>query len=197
MVIKQINNSPEAGLSFYGMTFGMASIVGIVRSMEHSSTKVTFTLEDFTGQIDAHLWLEEGDMANTPSVLINTYTRVHGAVRNQGGVKTLMIFKIESLASINELTTHLLEVINARYMAEDFAKGSGYTGQIGTMPSHTRPTNDYNSNNTNSASDGANFGLNQKQRLVFDAVRNHGSEQGISLQELEKKFSNIPSAELQ
>lgn len=165
--------------------------------MEHSSTKITFTLEDFTGQIDAHLWLEEGDMANTPSVLLNTYARVHGAVRNQGGVKTLMIFKIESLASINELTTHLLEVINARYMAEDLAKGNGYTGQIGTMPSHTSSTNDYNSNNTNSASDGAHFGLNHKQRLVFEAVRNHGSEQGISLQELQKKFSNIPSSELQ
>lgn len=197
MVIKQLNNSPEAGLSFYGMTFGMASIVGIVRSMEHSSTKITFTLEDFTGQIDAHLWLEEGDMANIPSVLINTYVRVHGSIRNQGGVKTMMIFKIESLASINELTTHLLEVINARYMAEDFAKRSGYTGQIGTMSSHTGPTNDYNSNNTNSGSDGANFGLNQKQSLVFEAVKNHGSEQGISLQELQKKFSNIPSAELQ
>lgn len=197
MVIKQINNSPEAGLSFYGMTFGMASIVGIVRSMEHSSTKITFTLEDFTGQIDAHLWLEEGDMANTPSVLLNTYARVHGAVRNQGGVKTLMIFKIESLSSINELTTHLLEVINARYMAEDFVKGSGFTGQHGTIPSNTGPTNDYNSNNTNSASDSAHFGLNQKQRLVFEAVRSHGSEQGISLQELQKKFNNIPSSEIQ
>lgn len=197
MVIKQIKNSPEAGLNFYGMTFGMTSIVGIVRSMEHSSTKITFTLEDFTGQIDAHLWLEEGDMANMPPVLLNTYARVHGAVRNQGGVKTLMIFKIEPLASINELTTHLLEVINARYMAEDFAKGSGHTGQIGSMPSHTGPTNDYNSNNTNNASDGAHFGLDQKQRLVFDAVKNHGSEQGISLQELQKKFSNIPSSELQ
>lgn len=196
MVIKQIINSPDSGLSFYGMTFGMASIVGIVRAMEHSSTKITFTLEDYTGQIDAHLWLEEGDMANTPSILLNTYARVHGAVRNQGGTKTLMIFKIEPLATINELTTHLLEVLNARYMADDFAKGNGSTGGTNAMPSYTAPSNDYNSNNTGTDA-GTDNGLNPKQRLIFDAVRNHKSEQGISLQELQKKFNNISSVEVQ
>lgn len=183
------------------MTFGMASIVGIVRSVEHSSTKITYTLEDYTGQIDAHFWLEEGDMANTPSILLNTYARVHGGVRNQGGIKTMMIFKIEPLGSINQLTTHMLEVLNARYLAEDFVKNDGGItgggGQTNTMPSYTATGNVFNSNNNGGDKMViGNSGLNQKQQLVFDAVRSNKSEQGISLQELQQKFSNIPSSEI-
>lgn len=192
-MIKQIVNSKEGGFGLFGMQFGMITIVGIVRSTEHSSTKITYTLEDHTGQIEAHLWLEEGDIANLPTLLLNTYARVHGAVRTQSGTKAIMIFKIESLGGPNELTTHLLQVLNSRYMAEEFSKGGG---------GDTSGTDAANGNAA-FASTGAftttdsHSGLKGKQLAVFDAVKNHKSEQGISITELQMKFSHISSAELQ
>lgn len=59
---------------------------------------------------------------NSPLIVVGCYARLFGSVRNQGGNKTIMIFKIETLPSINDLTTHLLEVLNARYTAEDYFK---------------------------------------------------------------------------
>lgn len=197
MVIKQIVDAPESGLKLYGMTFGMVTIVGIVRSVDHSSTKITVTLEDFTGQIDAHLWLDEGDISNTPNLLLNTYARVHGAIRNQGGTKALMIFKIEQLSSVNEFTTHLLEVLNARYMAEDYSKSSNdpnsnaVYGNVGA--------NNYTTNTgfNEGVSNGESSGLKGKHLLIFNAVKEHRSEQGISLQQLQQKFNTISQDELQ
>lgn len=192
MVIKQILDAPESGFKLYGMTFGIVTIVGIVRSLDHSSTKITITLEDFTGQIDAHLWLDDGDMANTPNLLLNTYARVHGAIRTQGGTKALMIFKVQTLPSINELTTHLLEVLNARYSAESYSKGGQEAISMGAGSTYTNS----GSNFADSGSAAGHNGLKGKQLMIFNAVRGHGSEQGISLQELQKKFNTIASAEL-
>lgn len=180
----------------------MVSLVGIVRSVEHSSTKITVTIEDHTGQIDAHLWLEDGDMGNMPALLLNTYARVFGSIRNQGGKKALMIFKIEPLSSINELTTHLLEVLNARYMAEDFSKsaGGGGTSSTGATNIYQSTSDNFNGNSgfgAAAANDGSNLGLTGKQLMIYKAVKEYKNEQGISKQELQQKFSHIPMSELE
>lgn len=202
LVIKQILNAPD-NFQLFGMAFGMVTIVGIVRNVEHSSTKITVTLEDHSGQIDAHLWLEDGDMGNMPTLLLNTYARVFGSIRNQGGTKALMIFKIEPLASINELTTHLLEVLNARYSAEDLAKNAGGGGGYGASNYGTSNQTTSNTFGTNtgfggaSTADGSHLGLTGKQLMIYKAVKENKDEQGISKQELHKKFSHISMGELE
>lgn len=179
---------PEGSIEICGMTFGMLTVVGIVRNIDHSSTKITYTLEDHTGRIDAHLWLEEGDTANSPSVLLNTYARCHGSIRIQNGTKIIMIFKLEPLDTVNELTTHLLEALLTRYQSDFFSHGGGKlkgdsTNNAGGMvPAHENAQVD--------------LGLKGKQLLVYEAVRNHKTEEGISTQELLRKFTHIPSAEL-
>lgn len=179
------------------MSFGIVTIVGIVRALEHTSTKITFRLEDFTGQIDAHLWLDDGDMANTPNILLNTYARVHGSIRNQSGTKVLMVIKIETLPSINELTTHLLEVLNARYSAENYSKNGNDAISMGGG-SISSAINNYANTGSSFADTGSagHNGLKGKQLMIFNSVREHGSEQGISLQELQAKFKTITSTEL-
>lgn len=179
------------------MAFGMVQIVGIVRNVEHSSTKITVTIEDHSGQIDAHLWLEDGDVGNMPSLLLNTYARVFGSIRNQGGTKALMIFKIEALTSINELTTHLLEVLNARYMAEDFAKNAGGGGLTSTNTFQSTSNNFNGNTGVGGGSVGSHLGLTGKQLMIYKAVKENKDEQGISKQELHKKFSHIPLSELE
>lgn len=98
-------------------------MLGIVRDIDHSSTKITYKIEDHTGQIDAYLWLEEESRKQkVPQVMLNNYLRVHGSIRITAGVKSVMIFNMAPVKSANEVTTHLLEVLTARYKAEKYSK---------------------------------------------------------------------------
>lgn len=187
MVIKQIHDCPDSGLRLYDMVFGTVQLVAIVRKVDFTSTKITYILEDHTGKIEAHIWLEEGDTSKTPQIVVNTYATVFGSIRNQGGNKTLIIFRIASVKSPNEVTTHLLEVLNARYSAEHYAKKKN-TEVDGHFQMDTTPA----SNN-----DGQHpLGLTGKQLAIYQAIQSNRSEAGISFEELERKFSHIPESEL-
>lgn len=183
-------------LTLFGMNFAMVSTVAIVRNIDHSSTKITYLLEDHTGQIEAHYWLEEGDMTSNPKVLMNTYAKVYGSVRNSAGTRAIMIFAINS-CNINQLTTHLLEVLSARYMAEEFSKNADKPSDAAAngdnrMTGFNAP---FNSNGNNSSSAAA-AGLTGKQLMVFNAIKTHKSESGISLSELQKNYSHISPGEM-
>lgn len=134
---------------------------------------------------------------NAPQVVVNAYARVYGSVRTSGGAKTIMIFRLEPMANINELTNHLLEVLNARFKAEEASKvdvsGSGgsnaeFTGSFGAaMANGTAVTSNVGANP---------HGLNPKQLAVFEAIRAHKSTTGISLQQLQKRFAHISETEM-
>lgn len=173
----------------FDMSFSMVCIKGIVRNIDTSSTKITYTVEDSTGRIEAHYWLEEGDTLKAPDVMLNKYATVFGSVRSQGGQKTLMVFKMLPVNDPNEVVTHLLEVLNARYKSEEFAtKGSNYDFSGGSK----------------SASDGGGFGvqagndlgLEGKNLAVFKAIKEHNSNDGISRDELKRKFTQMKESEL-
>lgn len=195
-MIKQILESAE-GISLWGISIGIVSFVAIVRNVNHSSTKITYLLEDHTGQIDAHYWLEEGDSMNAPQVVVNAYARVYGSVRNQGGGKTIMLFRLEPMANINELTTHMLEVLNARFRAEEASKkdvsdiggkNTEFTGAFGAaLASGTAGSQNVGTNP---------HGLTPKQLAVFEAIRADKTSSGISLQQLQKRFTHISENEI-
>lgn len=43
----------------------------------------------------------------------NTYVKVHGHIRYFQGKKSLVGFEVEPITDMNELTNHILEVLNA------------------------------------------------------------------------------------
>lgn len=109
-------------MKFFGKTYGMICIVGLVNDVEHSSTKITYNIMDDTGSITTHLWIDDGDQITTDTIPIGKYARVYGSVRRQQDEKVIMIYKIEELESLNEITTHNLEVLLCRYQAERSVK---------------------------------------------------------------------------
>lgn len=106
------------------MHFDSFIIVGIVRNIQHSSTRITYKIEDNTGQINAYLLIEEeAKKLKLPKVMLNSYLRVHGSIRvSKGGIKCVMILNMAPVKTPNEVTTHLLEVYNARYKCENYSK---------------------------------------------------------------------------
>ncbi|XP_013097457.1 replication protein A 32 kDa subunit [Stomoxys calcitrans] len=189
VLIKQVLNSPEGNFQMFEMSFSMVCVKAIVRNIDTSSTKITYTLEDSTGRIEAHYWLEEGDTLKAPDVMLNNYATVYGSVRSQGGQKTLMVFKMLPVNDANEVVTHILEVLNARYKSEEYAtKGGGCDFSGGSK----------------AASDGGGFGvqgsndlgLDGKNLVVFKAIKEHMSNDGISRDELKRKFTQMRESEL-
>ncbi|EDW29210.1 GL19582 [Drosophila persimilis] len=182
LFIKQIVDAPEGNIELFGMQFGMACLVAIVRNVETSSTKITYTLEDHSGRIDAHYWLEEGDALKAPEVMLNNYVKVYGTTRSQAGQKSLMVFKLLPVLDPNEVCTHLLEALNARYKAEDYQNKGGSSAMVPDF--------------TASQSTAIVNGLDPKQQAVFQAIKSNMSEEGINRKELKAKFSHISDSEL-
>lgn len=187
MVIQQIWNASPDGVKVFNFKFGIVKLVAILRNIEVTSTRIIYKLEDQTGCIDAHLWLEEGsDEVQDPKIKSNTYVSVFGSVRNQGNTKVIMVFKISPVESPNVVNTHMLEVLNTRYSAEEFSRKSngldvGMTG------------NGFGGDNQVAAGGSDNCGLTGKSLQVYKLIKEFPGGEGISLQELQKKlpkFSN-------
>lgn len=199
-------------VSMWGFEHKMVTSVALVRNIEHSSTKVTYCLEDSTGEfeqeenlfkllltlisllgrINAHLWVEEGDAPPTAAIMLNTYARVIGAVRQQGDAKSIMIYKIQPVKGINEVNTHYLEVVNARYQAEEYYRGGTGGGTAGVVKMET-------DSGMGAAAQATQGGPQGKSFAVFTAIQTSGQtnpERGINRQELYRKFAQIPQGEM-
>ncbi|XP_037938400.1 replication protein A 32 kDa subunit [Teleopsis dalmanni] len=183
VLIKQIFESSEGAFKLWNLSFGLVSISAIVRSIETSSTKVTYSLEDHTGRIDGHYWLEEGNASKAPDVMIDNYAKVYGSIRSQGGNKTLMIFKLVPISDPNEICTHILEMLNARYSAEAFS-------HVGSGMSEFENT-DQNTESTNTA-----IGLDSKQQMLLNAIKSYASDEGISRNQLQMRFNHVNKNEI-
>ncbi|XP_053674856.1 replication protein A 32 kDa subunit-like [Anopheles nili] len=191
LVIQQVLDSTDGGITLFGHQYTMITLVAIVRNVEYSSTKATYQLEDHTGQIDGHLWIDEEGVSSAPSIVPQSYARVVGSLRNHGGAKSIMIFKIDQLSSPNDVTTHLLEVLHARYKGEEYIKRKAE----GTFDTNANANSNGGFMETDSV--GASMGLTGKQLAVYKAIKSHVSDIGISRKELQAKFNHISPSEMQ
>lgn len=47
--IKMIYSQPDDVIDLFGFEYKMVTVVAIVRNIEHTSTKITYSMEDITG----------------------------------------------------------------------------------------------------------------------------------------------------
>lgn len=104
-----------------GRPLHIIKIIGAVRNADAQSTNVMYTLEDGTGIIDVKQWHDENDESEVRKEVFNEgdYIKVIGQIKEYDGKKQLVANAVRSLASGNELTHHLLEVV---YSAETFKR---------------------------------------------------------------------------
>lgn len=141
------------------------NIVGIIRHIEEGSTKITYKIEDETDIITAFQWLTGEEQQ--PPMQINSYVRVHGIVREQGGKKHVLIMRILPMSDLNELVSHLLEVTYVTLKAEQMA----ITKSTDNVPMETQEI---------SMSDNNYGGMSKEQALVFKIIESENdTETGI------------------
>lgn len=98
-----------------------------------------------------------------------------------------MVFKMFAVMNANEINTHILEVLNARYKSEEFATKRADNGMGGNVGAVGFSPND----------GGGNYlGLEAKQLAVLQAVKNNITTEGIGRKELQQKFSQTSANEI-
>ncbi|XP_022911692.1 replication protein A 32 kDa subunit [Onthophagus taurus] len=188
--VRQLKEHPGEDFALFGVQVQMVTIVGILKEYEVQSTKATYEIEDHTGQISAIWWLE-GDSTTTPNLPIvkeGCYIRVYGSIRKQEGRIKLMILRMFPVDDLNEITTHLLEVIHTRLEAENLKKNKGNFSMI------KRNNPNFELANSMSGIDNQEItldqsGLNPLQQKVYNILKSSNTASGASTASVCQQFA--------
>ncbi|KAF5280063.1 hypothetical protein FQR65_LT15100 [Abscondita terminalis] len=166
------------------------TIVAILKEYEVQSTKATYELEDHTGRIKAILWLENDNDATPqlPLVKEGCYLRIFGSLRIQDGQKLLMVLRMNSVENPNEITSHLLDVIDVRLQAEALSKGDGLLAKIKKNNPGAELANSMSFMGENMDTSSNNSSLTKMQEKVYNILRGDRSAQGVHRSVVCKEF---------
>ncbi|KAG8228322.1 hypothetical protein J437_LFUL007040 [Ladona fulva] len=166
----------------------LATFVGLVKSVETSSTKVTYSIQDDTGTVECNYFIESSESGETssPTVMENSYYRVIGSVRMMQGKPHVMALQLYPLAELNELTTHLLEVIHLQVKSKKLQQKREMQikpPQDDCLPNSLMGVSfDNRGGNTTSSYDNAGGmmnGLTPTQQVVYNTIQNCMDHSGI------------------
>lgn len=168
VMMKHLIDAPDE-LQIWGTDVQIVTAVGIVRRIDPSTTKISYDIEDETGTMTAFRWMEADKGPQGPDIEVNTYVRVYGSLREQHQKKHILIMKIEPISDLNELTSHLLEVMFVDLKAERLV-GAGKTdiGDVGNSNQNMGLQNSMMDSSMMGASLG---GMTNEQKTVFKIIQ--------------------------
>lgn len=191
MVASQADEAFKVG----DVEVAQVTIVGIIRSTDKSMTNIQYKVDDMTGApMDVKQWVDTEDPSMDSTVLPpGTYVKVSGNLRSFQNHRSVVAFSVRPLEDMNEITSHMLEVVQA-HMAlgrPQSGSGGGTSGNVATM---SRTVMETTSGGYAGANDMANNGLSPNQNQVLSLIRSCPDPQGISIQDLKQRLSGISLA---
>ncbi|XP_062846010.1 replication protein A 32 kDa subunit-like isoform X3 [Trichomycterus rosablanca] len=150
--VSQLLSATEHNDSFFvrDVKINQVSVVGLNRKAEWTETNVVYSVDDMTGPpLDVKLWLN-----------IEQY-------------RFLIAFSIRPVKDLNEITSHMLEVIQAHLLSD--------AGSYSRIKNKSMTSTAIN---TSYANDPATAGFTANQRKVFYLIKNCHLAEGITLQRL-------------
>ena len=140
----------EEGLKVEGIEVGTLVVCGEIKSVDDAETKTTFHVDDGSGQVECVLWKDEsGNKDKDPDSVITqgTNVRVIGSVRSQQDKRYIMVFRVTSVMSEEELDAHKIEIEHSKLLIkrmndkENAAIGGNFglsNSMVGSAPSGNR-----------------------------------------------------------
>ncbi|AWP04789.1 putative replication protein A 32 kDa subunit-like isoform 3 [Scophthalmus maximus] len=96
------------------LELNQVSVVGVVRECSPLATSVRYSVDDMTGPpLNVKQWVNTEDGAIVAVASPGTYVKVTGNPRNIRGQRYLMAMNIRCIEDLNEITSHMLEVVQA------------------------------------------------------------------------------------
>lgn len=186
-----------------GVELHQVTIVGIVRTVSESATRLDYQIDDMTGPpIEVRQFLDSDDQAEDQDRVApmreNMYVRVCGNVRAFGGKRSLVSFRMLPVLDMNELTAHMLEVFHS-HLALTKGAPTAAAGAQNQNQSTAGPGNAVNKQASFNA--GPAFGNNMQtdangltavQAQVHNIIKGCVDETGVSIQIIMDNLGGMP-----
>jgi len=191
VTIKQLDDAKFRDLKFYidEKEHSQVTLVGQIRKVEVQETKIIYVIEDGTGNMQTHMYIDmEEDMSKRSSLREGVYVRVIGNLRILSGVRCLVAFQLIPVTDYNEMTFHMLEVIHSYLLHTQ-----------GPLPQSAASSQSTSSSSSSSSSRGSNGGMegetadsnfSELQRAVLKVFQEDDAETGMSVQAVCQRIRN-------
>jgi len=185
-----------------GITLNQVTLIGIVRSANESATNLSYVVDDMSGPTFEVRQFVDND-ENTPEaervtlVRENVYVRIYGHLRSFNGKRSIVAFTVRPLMDLNELTSHLLEMLYVRAYHRKQQSGSMDIGMASTSGGLAMVGNRVNQQQRANQSSGAqptqlDLGLTMQQQQVLNVLRTCSDETGISVASVCGRLKGMP-----
>jgi len=173
---------------------GNITVVGVVRSVDISSTKASIRIDDRTGPwIEAQLWGDSTEVQDVANIGVGMYVRVVGVVRSMTGnqqkssdKRIIIIFKLRPVTDLNELTCHLLECLQTRIavsVKEKKTAANTVAGAGGASTSRANITEGF------APMGDSDNGFTRPQQLVFNLIRGCSATDGMHMRTIVERLT--------
>lgn len=180
------------------------TIVGVIRSVDKSMTNIQYIVDDMTAApMDVKQWVDAEEPGMDGTVIPpGTYVKVSGNLRSFQNNRSLVAFRIRPLEDMNEIISHMLEVVNAHMQ---LSKPQATTGSGVSVVTPVSVSNMGSGGGMTTMSGGGgggggmyggsnsviSNGLNPNQNQVLCLIKSCPEPQGISIQELKQRLSGM------
>jgi len=197
--VSQLMSASQADESFKvgNVEVAQVTIVGIIRSTDKSMTNIQYKVDDMTGApMDVKQWVDTEDPSMDNAVLPpGTYVKVSGNLRSFQNHRSLVAFSVRALEDMNEITSHMLEVVYAHMaLNKTQTMSSPAGGMSSSMTPMSRPGMESMGGGYAGAKDMANNGLSASQNQVLSLIRGSPDTHGISIQDLKQRLGGMSLA---
>jgi replication factor A2 len=172
--------------------FSQVCFMGIIRNVIKRANDTTYLINDMTSSdINVKQQADEEDneeggggepRKEQQQYIENQYVRVNGIVKSLQNEKIVQAFGIRPVANLNELTNHMLEVINTSI---HYATG-------GSQGADNNGANSLGGAKSGGGNGDSNGGLTGIQHEVSAFIKQSKSSEGAHVNELFEQFTKYP-----
>ncbi|XP_010261781.1 PREDICTED: replication protein A 32 kDa subunit A [Nelumbo nucifera] len=136
LTVKQISeafHSSDEKSNFVvdGVDVNNVSLVGMLFNKAERVTDVGFVLDDGTGRIDCHRWVNETiDTKEMEGIQDGMYVEIHGHLKGFQGKRQLVAFSVRPVTDFNQITHHFIQCIYVHTYNTKLQKMQGGTSQM-------------------------------------------------------------------
>uniref|UniRef100_A0A4W5LHB4 Replication factor A protein 2 n=1 Tax=Hucho hucho TaxID=62062 RepID=A0A4W5LHB4_9TELE len=175
------------------------TIVGIIRTTDKSMTNIQYKVDDMTGApMDVKQWVDTEDPSVDSTVIPpGTYVKVSGNLRSFQNHRSVVAFSVRPLEDMNEITSHMLEVVQAHVLLskpQTIMIGGGGGMNTSMVPLSRLGMGGNMGGGYSGANDMSANGLSPSQNQVLSLIRSCPDAQGISTQDLKQRLSGMSLA---
>ncbi|KAH6802797.1 Replication protein A [Perilla frutescens var. frutescens] len=204
LTVKQISEAfqasdDKANFLIDGVDVNNVKLVGMLFEKTERVTDVSFVLDDGTGRIDCHRWVNEAIDTKEMELLSNgMYVKVHGHLKGFQGKKQLMVYSVRRVTDYNEIANHFADCMYVHCYNTKARKMQDAAPQVtGHMPNSAinTPSKGYQSTSSNHFSVQYNVdGIKGIDKLVLNYLQQPSCiarEKGVHRAELCQQM-NVP-----